>query len=47
MRAFLKIECSQDCQLELWGLAAHEKAFAKVFKKRLVIESPGAHEAGE
>ena len=32
-RAVLDIVSPQDCQLELWGLTSHEKAFEKVFKK--------------
>jgi exopolyphosphatase/guanosine-5'-triphosphate,3'-diphosphate pyrophosphatase len=40
-RAVLEIKSAQDCQLELWGLTNHEKAFAKVFKKNLVIAGPG------
>jgi hypothetical protein len=32
----LEIHSSRDCQLEMWGLQNHHKAFEKVFNRPLV-----------
>jgi hypothetical protein len=35
--AILEVYCDQDCQLELWGVQNHEKAFQKAFKRVLQV----------
>jgi exopolyphosphatase/guanosine-5'-triphosphate,3'-diphosphate pyrophosphatase len=34
----LHLACSGDCQLEIWGVRNHQKAVAKVFKRKLELE---------
>lgn len=35
----LDLQARTDCQLELWGVQAHLRAFRKVFKKDLLVEA--------
>jgi exopolyphosphatase/guanosine-5'-triphosphate,3'-diphosphate pyrophosphatase len=43
--ARVEIVARGDCHLELWGIEGEEKAFEKVFSKKLVFEvlAPGTH----
>jgi len=37
-KALLKIQATQECPLEIWGVEFHGKAFRKAFKRRLTME---------
>jgi exopolyphosphatase/guanosine-5'-triphosphate,3'-diphosphate pyrophosphatase len=37
--ALLEVSCSQNCDLELWGLNAHEKSFEKAFGVPLLAKA--------
>jgi exopolyphosphatase/guanosine-5'-triphosphate,3'-diphosphate pyrophosphatase len=45
-KALLRIRATQACPLEAWGVEYHNKAFQKVFKRNLAIETVVDSEKG-
>lgn len=43
----LDIVAQNDCQLEIWGVEAEQRAFGKVFSRRLVLEVIASRTGGE
>jgi exopolyphosphatase/guanosine-5'-triphosphate,3'-diphosphate pyrophosphatase len=46
-KALLRIQATQDCPLEVWGVEFHDKAFRKTFKRSLAIEVVVGSDEGE